>query len=52
MAILGTIKMYIDNQSLGGRMLVEAAVIEGDAHQPAVVKKVGYSARHISIPDR
>ena len=27
MAILGTIKMYIDNRILGGRKLVEAALI-------------------------
>ena len=36
MDILGTIKMYIDNKILGGRKLVEAAVIESDKKETLI----------------
>ena len=39
MAILGTIKMFIDNRILGGRKLVEAAVIQGNP----TFEKVGFN---------
>ena len=40
MEILGTIKMFIDNRILGGRKLVEAAVIQGDKKETLISLKI------------
>ena len=36
MDIIGTIHMYIDNRVLGGRKLVEAAVVESDKKETLI----------------
>ena len=49
LAILGTIKMFIDNRVLGGRKLVEAAVIQGDDHISPIIEKVGISSWQLPV---
>ena len=40
MEILGTIRMFVDNRILGGRKLVEAAVIQGDKKKTLISLKI------------